>query len=584
MGKITRLNTHLTNMIAAGEVIERPVSVVKELIENSIDASAKRISVSVEEGGIASIKVTDDGVGMASDDIEMSFMRHATSKIKNEYDLFRINTLGFRGEAIPSIASVSLMQIISNDGSGGYQVTYKAGSMESKGVYASNKGTSVSVRNLFFNTPARLKYLKSVSYEFQAIAYMVERIAISHPEISFELINNSQSVFHTGGNNNLIELFGELYGLSVAKNLLISDYINDGVKIRFALCKGEVYRASKSEMTIIINERYIKSNSITNAIIEGYGTSLPINKYPICAIYIDIDPLLIDVNVHPTKTQVKLSNEKEILLFITENISKILGDAVQIPDIKIDNFSKSYQKSSIFAEEKIEYDTRYIPRVEESTQDSSIKNEEIQEMPKTNLVKKLPYMEYVGNVHGTYLIFQNDDGMYLMDQHAAAERINYEKYKKILESESFPKTPLLISLNLDFTPSEFEFIRVNLKAFEELGFVMEESGQNSFFIREMPMWANLENYEEIIRYAFSLILFERNISVFKFRDEIAKEISCKDSIKANHHLSTSEIDVLVAELAKCDDPYHCPHGRPTLIKISNLELEQMFRRIIWERS
>ena len=332
MAKISRLSTHLANMIAAGEVVERPSSVVKELVENAIDANAKNITVELKLGGLDEIKIIDDGEGMDSEDVVLAFQPHATSKIKTEYDLTRILSLGFRGEAIASIAAVSNMQIISSqDGLNGYQVTYEAGSKKSEGITHSNKGTTVIVKNLFFNTPARLKYLKPEKNELAAITFLMDRIALAHPDIRFRVINNDRIHLQTSASNKSINLMGEIYGLEVAKNLVETDFAVDGVNAKMILVKPEVYRSNKLEITLIVNGRFVKNYNVTNAVIEGYSTLIPIGKYPIAVLYLDIDPLLVDVNVHPSKTEIKISNEEYLVSEITEQIKNALQSKVLIP-------------------------------------------------------------------------------------------------------------------------------------------------------------------------------------------------------------------------------------------------------------
>ncbi|MDE5547034.1 MAG: DNA mismatch repair endonuclease MutL, partial [Anaeroplasmataceae bacterium] len=457
MGKITKMTPHLANMIAAGEVVEKPSSVVKELVENAIDAKAKNIRIFLQEGGLKEIKVVDDGEGMDEEDVRLAFLPHATSKIKTEYDLSRILSLGFRGEAIASIAAVSKMQILSStNGRGGYQVTYQAGSMLSSGPTPSNQGTTVTVENLFFNTPARLKYLKPAKNELASITYLMDRIALAHPEIRIMLTNDNRTYLSTTASNQISSLMGEIYGLEVAKSLLEENFITDGVKGKIVLVKPEIYRANKLEITLLVNGRYVKNYNITNAIVEGFRTYLPIGKYPIAVLYLEIDPMLVDVNVHPSKTEIKISNEEQIIAKLMESIHKALESTILIPTRQIytKDTNIGYEKGNIFElprtmiseeklEEKIEASANPSIITKEEVKSSLILNEEpTPYVPRKESAeeeqKKLPYLEYVGQVFGTYLIFQNEKGMYLMDQHAAAERINYEKNYELLGKENQP--------------------------------------------------------------------------------------------------------------------------------------------------
>jgi DNA mismatch repair protein MutL len=603
MGNIVKMSAHLANMIAAGEVVERPTSVVKELVENAIDAKASSVKVILKNGGIDEIKIIDDGVGMDSDDVLMSFVPHATSKIKTEYDLFRINTLGFRGEAVASIAAVSNMQIISSqNGNDGYQVTYRFGSLESSGVTHSNKGTTVIVSNLFYNTPARLKYLKPAKTELASISYLLDRIAISHPDVRISLINDGKELLHTSASSSSSRLMGEVYGVEVAKNLLETEYNDDGYNAKILLAKPNIYRSNKLEITLICNNRFVKSYDITTTVIESFQTYLPIGKYPIAVIYLDVDPLLIDVNVHPSKTEIKISNIESICQRLKEEIKKLLKSTELIYERQIETPTpqkEQYQKASIFdmlggketkLEEKpftynesktnvnYEYQAKDTYVSDGTANDTFIEvvEEKVEDTKKNT---KIPYMEYVGTIFGTYLIFQNSDGMYLMDQHAAAERVNYEKYYKILGDENQPRTDLLIPIALEFTKSEAMYILNNLDKFEKVGFTLDQAGERDFILRSVPLWAKLDDIANIIYDILSQMINNKDVSVIRFRDYIAKQISCKSSIKANHKINRLEIDALIDNLNKCENPYTCPHGRPTMIKLTLSDIERMFERI-----
>lgn len=611
MAKISRLSPHLANMIAAGEVVEKPSSVVKELVENAIDANAKNITVELKLGGLDEIKIIDDGDGMDSEDVALAFQPHATSKIKTEYDLARILSLGFRGEAIASIAAVSNMQIISSqDGVNGYQVTYEAGSKKSEGITHSNKGTTVTVKNLFFNTPARLKYLKPAKNELAAITFLMDRIALAYPDIRFRVISDDKIYLQTSASNKAINLMGEIYGLEVAKNLVETEFAVDGVNAKMILVKPEVYRSNKLEITLIVNGRYVKNYNITNAVIEGYSTLIPIGKYPITVIYLEIDPLLVDVNVHPAKTEIKISNEEYLVSEITSQIKNALESKVLIPKKEfVQAKPKAYHVESLFNlpetnlnEAKPTYNNSPVNKTTETKKtpnnlleelkNISLENEDIENVLISEEVKeiieepkieskqdKLPYFEYVGQAFGTYLIFQNDKELYLMDQHAAAERINYEKYYEILGDKNQPTTELLLPIMISFTKSEVLFLEEHMSEFSTLGFVLEPMSNQDYVIRQIPLWANLDNAYDVIRKVFDLIINSRTVDVIYFRDAIAKQISCKASIKANKALNNDEINTLVSNLRKCKNPYTCPHGRPTIISFKQTELEKMFERI-----
>ncbi|MDE6241524.1 MAG: DNA mismatch repair endonuclease MutL [Anaeroplasmataceae bacterium] len=595
MGKITKMTPHLANMIAAGEVVEKPSSVVKELVENAIDAKAKNIRIFLQEGGLKEIKVVDDGEGMDEEDVRLAFLPHATSKIKTEYDLSRILSLGFRGEAIASIAAVSKMQILSSmNGKGGYQVTYQAGCMLSSGPIPSNQGTTVTVENLFFNTPARLKYLKPAKNELASITYLMDRIALAHPEIRFMLTNDNKTYLSTTASNQISSLMGEIYGFEVAKSLLEESFITDGVKGKIILVKPEIYRANKLEITLLVNGRYVKNYNITNAIVESFRTYLPIGKYPIVVLYLEIDPMLVDVNVHPSKTEIKISNEEQIIAKLTDSIHKALESTILIPTRQIytKDTNVGYEKVNIFElprtrnlEEKPEEEIPSPPSMDKKEEKPSflLKDEPTPYIPKKEPIEevqqKLPYLEYVGQVFGTYLIFQNEKGMYLMDQHAAAERINYEKNYELLGKENQPTQELLVPILFNFTKSEALFIEDHLDEFKRIGFLLEPMSQVDYVLREVPLWAKLDDAKNIISKIFAILIENKKVDVITFRDSIAKQISCKGSIKANHALSRVEIDSLLEQLKLCKNPYTCPHGRPTIIEFSSTDLEKMFERI-----
>ncbi|MBQ6784086.1 MAG: DNA mismatch repair endonuclease MutL [Acholeplasmatales bacterium] len=604
MGKILRMSPELANKIAAGEVVERPSSVVKELVENSIDANAKSIKIQLKNAGLEFIRITDDGDGMDKDDVEMAFVPHATSKIKTEYDLFRILTLGFRGEAIASIAAVSEMEIISSlDGIEGYRCLYKGGIRKEASITPSNKGTQITVKNLFVNTPARLKYMKSEKSELSSILFFVERIAMAHPDIRFTVYNDDKLQFTTSGSNKIVNLVGEVYGLEAAKGVLETSYVGDGYKAHLVLLKPQFYRSNKLEITLVINGRFVKNYAITNTTVDAYDTFLPIGKNPITILYFDIDPLLVDCNCHPNKLEIKLANETEICALLKKKIIECLKSDILIPTREITPKQTKYEKTSIFDTDILNEEPVYNkPKEETKKVDNSIfnldikkdeyiekeeikveeKKIEVKEEPKAikeEPKKKLPYMEYIGQAFGTYLIFQNDKGLYLMDQHAAAERINYEYYYEILGNNNQPKSDLLIPISLSISKKEALYVEEHIAEFSEIGFDLEQIGDTDFVIRTVPLWAKLDNFEAIAYDVIAKMIENNKVSVAYFRESIAKMVACKASIKANHALSKVEIDTLLERLNKCNNPYTCPHGRPAIINISCEELERMFERI-----
>ena len=631
MSKIVQLDTHLANMIAAGEVVEKPSSVVKELVENSIDAGASQITINLQESGTKLIEVIDNGSGMSEEDAKMCFSRHATSKIKNQYDLFRISTLGFRGEAIPSIASVSKFSLFTSDGNESTNVNYNAGKLVSVLPCAMNRGTKIMVENLFFNVPARLKYLKSLKSELGSITFLISKFILANPGLSFTLTNDKKVIYKTNGSNDIVEVFGELYGLNVARNLVTDSFKEEGYSINLTCGKNMISRSNKLELTTIVNGRFVKSNVINDAVCEAYKTLIPEGRYPIALINITIDPLLIDVNVHPSKMTIKIANEREMASLLTSHIRKILISDNLIPDAveqegykkasllndlnealdfneisagekiikknveEIDEDDKnifsfssliSSKKSDDFKEtnvklneEKNNYHVDLKPVNDEDVKDVDSNLETIPlAMRKSN--DRIPNLNYIGQIHGTYLIFESEDGMYIMDQHAAAERINYEYYYNVLANPKNERIQLLVSENVELTKFEYDKMSDLIPNFESLGFKLEPSGPQSYFVREIPTWVRLEDVSDFIHNLINDFKNNFNLQVMSYRDYISKQISCKASIKANHIISKEEVAALVKRLRECNNPFTCPHGRPTIIRYSKKDLEKMFMRIM----
>ena len=595
MAKIAQLSEHVANMIAAGEVVEGPLSVVKELVENSIDAGASSISIHLVESGIQKIEIVDDGCGMDEMDAVMAFNRHATSKIQSAYDLASINTLGFRGEALPSIASVSLLELITkeHDAPTGIKVTFKAGKLISKESYAANSGTRIVVSNLFYNTPARLKYLKSPNVILASICELVDKLALSNRKIRFTLTNNNQTLLSTPGIDNVKNLFGMVYGVNIAKNLITSKGEYDGIKVTATYTNPTITRSRKNDITLVVNNRYVKSSVVTNAVCDAFKDYVAPLRYPVCLVELDIDSLLIDVNVHPQKMEIKFSTEKEVYSLVKEVIINGIKNVSIIPTLEVEK-----PKEKI---EPVDF-TSYLNLDEEKSEEKSILEEvvlekytpiskeinktisnpkiiESVEMRAFETFKKIPYLEYIGQFSGTYLLFQNEEGLFLVDQHAAQERINYEYYYNVLANPTKDSISLLVPIDIQLKKEEALILQSHLKELADVGFAIELSGINSFFIREIPTWIKMDNsdimIEKIIYY-----LLERNVfDIALLRDSLAKQIACKASIKANHYVSKEEVNQLMADLNKCQNPFNCPHGRPVFVKFTHYEIEKLFKRV-----
>ncbi len=582
MDKIKVMDINLSNKIAAGEVVETLMNVVKELVENSIDASSTSIKISLIDAGTREICVSDDGIGMSRIDATNCLKRHATSKLYNDDDLFHIDTLGFRGEALPSIASVSKMQIETSDGTCGTLVVINGGVISSTSESSLRTGTKITVRDIFYNTPARLKYIRNLHTELANITSYVNKMALSYPNIKFVLTNNEKVLLNTDGSGNLLKVINSIYGLDVTKKMIKINSSNSDYDINGYISYPEVNRASRNFITMFVNGRYIRNNSVIKTILEAYHTYLPIGRYPVVVLNIESDPTIIDVNVHPTKMDIKFSKQEELLELIRHTINNALLKLILVPEIKssekvVSNIDKitTINKDLDFKEKQ-----EIKPIYEEVTFDFNANEEEIpyitdtQETNKKTVKKITP----VGIVRNTYIVGENDDGMHLIDQHAAQERINYEKYKKELGKETMEFTDVLVPIKLEFTNEEFLELKEKKSIIERVGISYEEFGQNVIIIRKHPKWINKRYITESLRKIIEIIIHEKDFSKEKFNEKIAINLSCKMAIKANDYISLEEAEKLLETLLKCENPYTCPHGRPTIINYSFYELEKLFKR------
>ena len=592
MSKIEIMSEDLSNKIAAGEVVERVMNVVKELVENSIDAKSTFIKIELIDSGVAEITVTDDGVGMDKDDAVKCFSRHATSKLHSLNDLFNISSLGFRGEALPSIASVSNVTLKTSNGITGTLVKIDGGEIKSVEDCDLRKGTIISVKNLFYNTPVRLKYLKSLYNELANITDYVNKMALSYPNIKFILINNDKELLNTDGSGNLLKVINAIYGLSVTKKMLEIDASNDDFHIMGYTTYPEVNRSTKNSITILVNNRVIKNFEIIRTIHDCYHTFMAENKYPITVLNIIADPYLIDVNVHPTKMDVKFSKIEDLKDLITDTITKLLKKTLLIQE-GFDNTDFVLEK--IEKEEiKPEY---YSPKLEEVTlnfevgednktyleagvkEENKVHFDDKEEIIPVHEAKIKP-IKPIGACHGTYIIGENEDGIYIIDQHAAAERINYEKcYRAILE-HSKNKIDLLVPITIELPNNEYIILKKHFDILDRLGFIYEEFGINTIVIRSHPTWLPEYALDEAIRKIIDIIITEEDFSELKFSDRISMTMACKMSIKGNDAITIQDMEYLLNKLIQTDNPYTCPHGRPTIIKYTKYDLEKMFKRAL----
>lgn len=610
MSEIKILSESLANQIAAGEVVERPASVVKELVENAIDAGSTRIKVEIEEAGLQKIIITDNGAGIASDDVEQAFERHATSKLYSNDELFRIRTLGFRGEALPSIASVSHLTIdTAREGEPGKHLVLEGGVIVENTSAQSRRGTTITVEQLFYNTPARLKHIASLQTELSHITNYMNRFALANPGIAFEFINEGNSIMKSVGNGDLRQAIAGVYGVNVARKMRLIEAEDFDFKVSGYTSLPELTRANNSYITLIVNGRFIRNFKLSRSITDGYGSTLMIGRYPISVIQIEMDPLLLDVNVHPTKQQIRISSENELGQLIKDAVYKTMHQEVRIPGRADETERRPVQKR----EEKPEqtnFDFQAPPsrkerRVFEFPEESNTPSEVVEETSTSQLThettkeesslalaekakknqfdqeatQQFPTLEYIGQLHGTYLLTQNEEGLFFIDQHAAQERIKYEYYKKELAEMDFSMQDLLVPIVLEYPSDEVMIINENLDTLADAGIQLEAFGQNSFIVREHPTWFVAGQEQETIEEMIDFFLEEKNLTVGLFREATAIMMSCKRSIKANHRLSDSEAISLIEQLPHCENPYNCPHGRPVLVKLTTYDLEKMFKRI-----
>ncbi|MGT2948487.1 DNA mismatch repair endonuclease MutL [Streptococcus devriesei] len=638
MSKIIELPEILANQIAAGEVIERPASVVKELVENAIDAGSSQITIEIEESGLKKIQVTDNGQGMEEADVAMSLHRHATSKIKSQADLFRIRTLGFRGEALPSIASVSRLSIktASKTENHGTFLLANGGKVEKEEAVSTPVGTKITVEDLFFNTPARLKYMKSLQAELAHIIDVINRLSLAHPEIAFTLVNDGRELTRTSGNGDLRQAIAGIYGLNTAKKMVEISNADLDFEVSGYISLPELTRANRNYITILINGRYIKNFLLNRAILDGYGSKLMVGRFPIAVIDIQIDPYLADVNVHPTKQEVRISKEKELMQLISSAIADSLREQDLIPDA-LENLAKAstrhsqtqqqtslplkqpsiyydkekndfFRKDTTVAEAETSFTevdnavkqavdnepsgaVKYAERKQDSQEDKDhpdiILSDKNQKRQLSKLMQNLeneeassfPELDYFGQMHGTYLFAQGEGGLYIIDQHAAQERVKYEYYREKIGQVDSSLQQLLVPYLFEFPANDFMTLQEKMPILNEVGIYLEAYGENTFILREHPIWLQEKEIESAIYEMCDMLLLTNEVSVKNYRAELAIMMSCKRSIKANHALDDYSARNLLNQLSQCKNPYNCPHGRPVLVNFTKSDMEKMFRRI-----
>ncbi|QLI78258.1 DNA mismatch repair endonuclease MutL [Bacillus pumilus] len=633
MAKIIQLSDDLSNKIAAGEVVERPASVVKELMENAIDASSTVIEIDVEEAGLSSIRMIDNGVGIDAEDCKLAFQRHATSKIKDENDLFRVRTLGFRGEALPSIASVSHLEMKTSTGEGaGTHLVLQGGKIISEKKTSGRRGTEIVVTNLFYNTPARLKYMKTVHTELGNISDVVNRIALAHPEVSIRLRHQGKVLLQTNGNGDVRHVLAAIYGTAVAKKMVPLHVQSLDFEVKGYISLPEVTRASRNYMSSVVNGRYVKHFPLVKAVHEGYHTLLPIGRHPITFIEMKMDPILVDVNVHPSKLEVRLSKEQELHELIKQGIKDVFQKQQLIPSASVPKKApmpaiKNEQQSLTFDAKKtntnearislpyqpeslesVVYETNQMDTygtpthemtgasspvfnedtpsdhiyVEESAAsleyEESVLREDAAETISEN--ERVPVMYPIGQMHGTYILAQNERGLYIIDQHAAQERIKYEYYREKVGEIEQEVQEMLVPLTFHYSKNDMLIIEEHKEILTKVGVFLEPFGSGSYIVRSHPQWFPKGEEAELIEEIIEQVLDEKRVDIKKLREEAAIMMSCKGSIKANRHLRNDEIKALLDELRQTNDPFTCPHGRPIIIHHSTYEMEKMFKRVM----
>ena len=574
MNKINVMSENLTNKIAAGEVVERIANVVKELVENSIDAGSKNIKIELLLSGTKLIKIVDDGCGMSRDDAKLCFSRHATSKIKNENDLYFINTLGFRGEALAAISSVSNIVLDTYDGTESTYLNLKAGKFITEKTGSMRKGTIIEVSELFYNTPARLKFMKSLNAELALTVNYIEKIALSHPDIAFTLFNDGREMIKTSGSNDIYKVTHEIFGLNVSKNMIKIEAENYDYIINGYISNLNLSKSNRNSMITLVNGRVVTNQSVNRTIKDAYHTVLAETKFPIVVINIETDPTLIDVNIHPTKQDIKFSK--------LESLNDLLFSTIRTALNEADNTFKGYQEE--VKETPVDYNHennyRYTERkIEDVRLQFDDEKEEIK-YDSEAVKKEDVFIKPVGLALGTYLIAQDENVMYMIDIHAANERINYERYMKALKEREVYTTSMLFPITLEYPKNEFMRIHDHLDVLRNVGFKVEEFGINTFRVTEHPSWLKEGYEEESIRRIFELVSeIKGDFDRVKFNEKTAIRLACKMSVKANTNIGYNEQEELLNRLFKCEFPYTCPHGRPTIIKYPIYELEKMFKRV-----
>ena len=600
MSKIHVLSEHLTNMIAAGEVVERPAGIVKECVENSIDAKAKTIEIEAFQGGIERLIITDDGIGMDREDAHLAFMRHATSKMHSEEDLFNIHTMGFRGEALPSIASVAKVELATNDSHESTLIRYSYGELVCEEASSCPRGTKIDISGLFVKTPARFKHLKSPSYEFSVIADIVNKMALSHPDIRFILSHDGRIVFQTSGNGKIQEILYQMYGKEVAQNAIYFEGKNDDFKIHGYAIQPKINRATKYFMYITLNTRLIRSVPIQKAILDAYAHFMPANRFPIVVLQIESDAQLVDVNVHPNKWEVRLSKQNELLELITKTLRSSLSSSLETVQIKPKAKTPVFEQETLHFPFPIKTERKTESIIEQGFQKQK-ESEKSYEHPKekNNIVKEtiqdyvkeetqdpsnsigyefFYHLKVIGQLKDSYILCENEEGLVIIDQHAAQERYHYEMLQETLKKPCTSLQPLMLPIQLDVSSNLMSQVNLINDKTRFFGLEFEPFGNDQLIVREIPLWFQDVHEEEFLYDLLDLFEKDNEVDMEKLRKHVLATMACHSSIRFNRSLSMEEMKQVIEDLKKCKQPYHCPHGRPTIITMSDHDLRKEFER------
>lgn len=627
MKRINILDEHTSNKIAAGEVVERPASVVKELMENSIDAGSKNITIEIEEGGVSLIRIIDDGHGIHKDDIKKAFLPHATSKIKDVDDIYSIMTLGFRGEALASIASISKVSLKSKieEDEFGSEIIIEGGEILSLSSIGTNKGTIIEIKDLFYNVPARKKFLKSISREGALIGDIVNRVALSHPDISIKFYNNGKKTLHTYGTGNLIDVIRTIYGKNISENLIYFENKEDSISLYGYIGKEEISRGSRNNQSIFVNGRYIKNKTIVAAVENAFKSFATVNKFPFFVLFLELYPEFVDVNIHPTKAEIKFKEDRGIFkkvfdavhkafknevfeeFFIPEEEKSEESNKVEIEEIEFNINDISYDSKETQPEKIISRDIENISYEEVKKEEdlynslktlnyiikpdnvSSIEKHIINEDKETfksinnkyeEKIAKFPNLKVIGQFNKMYILAEYDDILYIIDQHAAHEKILFEKYLKNIENGDIVIQQLLVPILIDLTTDDYCYYEENSDIFTKAGFIIENFGGKTISIKEVPYFLGKLDAKNLFINILDNIKSLGTGKTTEVKYNRIATLACKAAVKANNYLNEHEMEKLINDLRYIDDPFHCPHGRPVIIKFTNYDLDKKFRRIV----